>query len=593
MPSYTAPLKDIRFLLNEICDQKALLSLPGFEDYNPDLVNAVLEEAAKFASGVLHPLNQSGDLEGCLFEEGHVTTPTGWKAAYEQFCEMGWLGLAMPEAFGGQNLPKFIATAVGEMWSSANLSFVMFHTLAQGCTEILMSAGNDHLRQRYLPKMVTGQWSACMSLSEPHAGSDLGSIRMKAEPIGDGLFRLKGQKNFITYGEHDMAQNIIHFVLARIPGAPAGAKGISLFVVPKYKIEEEGTLGSLNDVRCVSIEHKLGLHGSPTCSLSYGDDTGAIGELVGVENQGLAYMFILMNEARLSTGLQGVAIGEISYQSALAYAQERVQGRDVLNGEKDVTIIRHPDVKRMLLNIHSQVFALRALAFSLSSRIDLASHGLTKELCKPHHDFVALMTPVFKAFATETANEMAGDCMQIFGGMGFVEETGIAQILRDVRITTIYEGTTGIQANDFLFRKILRDEGKAFKALMSEIESDVAKLSKLDGFKEEHDLLLQAVVNVNGVCEDVLGQKTLSKEALLTGAVSFLKMMGVMACSWQMAKVAWAAQQKIMSGDDVDYHQNLIALSKFYFAHHTPKIKALSTTVQQGASGLTDFKFTT
>ncbi|WP_417228055.1 acyl-CoA dehydrogenase [Amphritea sp.] len=588
MANYSAPLKDMDFLLKHVADSRQFDQLAHFDDYDAPLLAAVLEEAAKFAGQVLSPLNQTGDIEGCHFNDGAVTTPAGWTDAYQQFCDNGWLGLALPEAYGGQSLPRFIAAAVHEMWLSSNLSFVMFQALTQGAAEILLAAKDDRLKQRYLEKLVTGEWATCMSLTEPGAGSDLGNTRTRAVRQEDGNYLIRGQKIYITYGEHDLTDNIVHLVLAKTPDSPAGAKGVSLFIVPKYKVDEAGQCGELNDVRCVSIEHKTGLHGSPTCSISYGDEGGAIGELVGEENRGLEYMFILMNEARLSTGQQGVAIGEMGYQRALEYSLERTQGRDALTGETNVQIARHPDVKRMLMGLRAQVTALRALSYQIASRLDLAE--VDSQDRAAHLQFVALMTPIFKAFSTESGNQMAGTTIQIFGGMGFVEETGVAQLMRDIRVTTIYEGTTGIQANDLVFRKVLADQGAALTALVSEIETDFALYSALDCAGAETEMLTQMIRVVKDTADYILQQGKEGREALLCGAVNVLELLGIACCSWMMMRTAVAAEKQKLQSTDRDYLNNLIALSRFYFAHFTPKVLALHHTVISAGTGIQDYQ---
>ncbi|WP_428034985.1 acyl-CoA dehydrogenase [Amphritea sp.] len=588
MANYVAPLKDMDFLLNHVADSRQFGQIEHFADYDPDLVSAVLDEASKFAGQVLSPLNQSGDIEGCHFNDGKVTTPAGWSDAYQQFCDNGWLGLALPEAFGGQSLPRFIAAAVHEMWLSSNLSFVMFQALTQGAAEILLAAEDDRLKQRYLEKLVTGEWATCMSLTEPGAGSDLGNTRTRAVRQDDGTYLITGQKIYITYGEHDLTENIVHLVLAKTPDAPPGGKGVSLFIVPKYKVDESGQCGELNDVRCVSIEHKTGLHGSPTCSISYGDDGGAIGELVGEENRGLEYMFILMNEARLSTGQQGVAIGEMGYQRALEYSLERTQGRDALTGETNVLIARHPDVKRMLMGLRAQVTALRALSYQIASRLDLAE--VESEDRAAHLRFVALMTPIFKAFSTESGNLMAGTTIQIFGGMGFVEETGVAQLMRDIRVTTIYEGTTGIQANDLVFRKVQGDQGEALKELLVDIEADFANYIAADIAGAEKEILRQMLAALHASAEFIQQQGKAGRETLLCGAVNFLELMGIACCSWMMMRTAVAAHEQKQQSTDTLYLNNLISLSRFYFVHFTPKVLALYTTLTSAETGIQDYQ---
>ncbi len=430
--SYQAPLKDMRFVLNELAGLDEVAKLPGYEDATPDTVDAILEEASKFASEVLDPINFSGDREGSKFTDGAVRTPKGFQHAYQQFCEGGWNALPFGAEWGGQGLPRLVSTPVQEMWKSSNMSFSLCPLLTQGAIEALLLRGSEPLKQAYLPKMVEGKWTGTMNLTEPQAGSDLALVRTRAERSGEH-YLISGQKIFITYGEHDLAENIVHLVLARTPDAPEGVKGISLFVVPKFLND-----GKRNTARCASIEHKLGIHASPTAVMVYDK---AVGYLVGEENKGLSYMFIMMNAARFSVGLEGVAISERAFQRALAYAKERLQGKDLAEGAKTVPIIRHPDVRRMLMLMKSQTEAMRALAYVVAAAMDFAH----KTQSKAHQAFVDLMIPVVKGWCTETGIEVASLGVQVHGGMGFVEETGAAQYLRDARITTIYEGTTGIR----------------------------------------------------------------------------------------------------------------------------------------------------
>ncbi|TYL47487.1 acyl-CoA dehydrogenase [Marinomonas sp. IMCC 4694] len=581
MMSYQAPYKDMQLLVAQAYQQHGLNSIESLEGFDPELANAVMEEAAKFASGVLAPLNTVGDVQGCRFDNGQVTTPDGWKDAFQQFVESGWMGLALPEAFGGQGLPKYIAQPVNEMWLSANLAFVMFQALAQGGSEILMAFANDTIKQRYLTKMVTGEWTVAMALTEPNAGSDLGALSTKAIPQADGTYLIKGQKIYITYGEHDLTSNIAHLVLARTPDAPAGSRGISLFIVPKYRVDEEGRLGQFNDVRCTGIEHKLGLHGSPTCSISYGDQDACMGELVGELNQGLMAMFVLMNEARLSCGMQGVALGELGYQRSVDYAQERTQGTN--SKGQAVAIIEHADVKRMLVDMRAETFALRALGYQIAAQIDAVEHSQDRAT----QDRIALLTPIFKAFATERANIMAGQVIQVFGGMGFVEETGVSQILRDARITTIYEGTTGIQARDLVFRKIRGDQGCALSALLDEMDAMAAKFDADDSLTTSAAQMRHAVQKVR--C--LLTTHLLSEDAtFLQGvSVSLLEAMGVLSCMWQLFKVL--DYLPIQGTSDEAYKQNLVAMTMFYGAYRLPSALAALNVVEQSGAGLSVFEF--
>lgn len=584
MSLYQAPLKDIQLLVENALTRTGLAELPTMADFDTELVNAVLEEAGKFAAGELAPLNRMGDIQGCRFEDGKVMTPDGWKNAYRQFCDAGWMGLALPAEFGGQSLPRFIAQPVNEMWLSANLAFIMFHALTQGGSEILLHFGSDEQKARYLEPLISGRWTLAMSLTEPNAGSDLGALTTRAVKQDDGRYLIKGQKIYITYGDHDLADNIVHLVLARTPDAPAGSRGISLFLVPKYRIREDGSLGEANDVRCTGIEHKTGLHGSPTCSISYGDKDACYGELIGDENRGLAAMFILMNEARLSCGIQGVALGEAAYQQALEYALERTQGTDYRGGPERVAIAQHPDVARMLLSIRSEVMGLRSLSYLIAAQIDKAEHTPDADERKRLQDRVALLTPVFKAYATERANLMAGTGIQIFGGMGFVEETGVAQLMRDARVTTIYEGTTGIQARDLVFRKIQLDEGAALKALLDEIDADADRLEDLPQAADSQRRVTSAL-------RDQIAPMVSSDNLLRlnAGAVLLLEALGTLCCAWQLGNLAVLALSR--RDQDPVYYSNLIALAEYYFAHSLPGIQARLLSFEQAEAGIANYRF--
>ena len=485
MSDYVAPLKDMQFVLNELAGLDQVAKLPGCEDVSVELVEQILEESGKFCAEVLSPLNQPGDAEGSKWDQGKVTTPKGFIAAYKQFVEGGWNALQFPAEFGGQGLPKLVATPVMEMWKSANLSFSLCPLLTGGAIEALLLSGTDRLKQTFLPKMVEGNWTGTMNLTEPQAGSDLALVKSKAvrqrdERLGDH-YRISGQKIFITYGEHDLAENIVHLVLARTPDAPEGVKGISLFVVPKFLVNADGSLGERNDVHCASIEHKLGIHASPTAVLIYGEKEGAIGYLVGEENKGLAYMFIMMNAARFAVGLEGVAISERAYQLALGYAKERVQGRDLAGGAKAVPIIRQPDVRRMLMSMKAQTEAMRALAYVVAAAMDIAHRDPDAGLRAKHQAFADMMIPVVKGWSTENCIEVASIGIQVHGGMGYVEETGAAQLLRDARITTIYEGTTAIQANDLVGRKMAREGGATAKEVVKAMRVVEGELAQAQG----------------------------------------------------------------------------------------------------------------
>lgn len=584
MSPYQAPLRDIQLLVENALTSTGLSKLPAMADFDLDLVNAVLEEANKFASGELAPLNSVGDSQGCRFENGKVLTPDGWKEAYRQFCNAGWMGLALPAEFGGQSLPRFIAQPVNEMWLSANLAFIMFHALTQGGSEILLHFGSEQQKARYLEPLISGRWTLAMSLTEPNAGSDLGALTTRAVKQADGRYLIKGQKIYITYGDHDLAENIVHLVLARTPDAPPGSRGISLFLVPKYHIHADGSLGSPNDVYCSGIEHKTGLRGSPTCSISYGDNDTCYGELIGDENRGLTAMFVLMNEARLSCGTQGVSLGEVAYQRALEYALERTQGNDYRGGPDRVAIARHPDVARMLLSIRSEVMGLRSLSYLIAAQIDKAEHTADTDERKALQERVSLLTPVFKAYATERANLMAGTGIQIFGGMGFIEETGVAQLMRDARVTTIYEGTTGIQAKDLVFRKIQLDGGKALRTLLNEIDADAARL---DGLPQAADALRRAASAIRDQIDPMLGSDNLLR--LNAGAVLLLEALGTLCCAWQLGNIAAMALSR--RDHDPTYYGNLIALAEYYFAYSVPGVEARLLSFTRAQAGIESYHF--
>ena len=562
--SYQAPLKDMRFVLNQLAGLAEVAKLPGYQDATPDTVDAILEEASKFASEVLDPINFSGDREGSKYSDGEVRTPKGFKDAYRKFCEGGWNALPFEAEWGGQGLPRLVSTPVQEMWKSSNMSFSLCPLLTQGAIEALLLRGSEPLKKAYLPSMVEGKWTGTMNLTEPQAGSDLALVRTKAERAGEH-YLISGQKIFITYGEHDLAENIVHLVLARTPDAPEGVKGISLFVVPKFIGEKR------NSARCASIEHKLGIHASPTAVMVYDK---AVGYLVGEENRGLEYMFIMMNAARFAVGLEGVAIAERAFQRALAFAKERLQGRDLVGGGGAVPIIRHPDVRRMLMLMKSQAEAMRALAYTTAAALDFAH----KTKSKTHQAFVDLMIPVVKGWCTETGIEVASLGVQVHGGMGFVEETGAAQYLRDARITTIYEGTTGIQAMDLVGRKIAREGGATAKAWLGEVRKLDAQLS---AHPEIRKALADGVRAVDECVDFIVGTK--DPRVQFAGAVPFLQLMGIVAGGWQMARAALAAAKG--TGDD-SFDQAKIATVRFYADHVLVQAPALRNTVVNGAAGV-------
>ncbi len=588
MTTYTAPLEDMRFALRELAGLDDIARLPGYEEATADLVDSVLDGAAKFAGEVWGPLNASGDTEGLKWHDGEVTTPKGFIEAYRQFVESGWTGLRFPVEFGGQGLPKLVDTAVMEMWNASNMALSMAPLLTQGAVEALLLRGSDAQQQKYLHKMVSGEWTGTMNLTEPQAGSDLGLLRTKAIPEGDH-YRIHGSKIFISFGEHDLTDNIIHLVLARTPSAPEGVKGISLFIVPKFIVDDDGSLGERNDVRCASIEHKLGIHASPTAVLAFGDGPGAIGYMLGEENRGLETMFIMMNEARFGVGVQGLAVADRAYQHALAYARERVQGKDAAAPKApSVPIIRHPDVRRMLMSMKSRVEAMRALAYVVAAMIDQTHRHPDAGQRAQAQAGVDLLIPILKGWCTETGTEVASTGIQIHGGNGFIEETGAAQHLRDARITTIYEGTTGIQANDLVGRKVLREGGRSIHALIGQMDRLGEALARASG----PDLpaigarLREGTRAMADAVDWILATGTNDINAVLAGAVPFLHLCGVVCGGWQLARAAQVAQRKLDSGDgNSAFYKAKIATARFYSDQELSRARGLAeATIHAAAS---------
>ena len=586
MSTYEAPLKDMQFVLCELAGLDQVTALPGWQETDKEVVNAILQEASRFASEVLTPLNRVGDQAGVIWKDGNVIMAPGFREAYQSYIDTGWNRLGFEPEYGGQPIPSLVGAAVQEMWKSANLAFSACFQLTQGAIEALLLRGTDDQKRKFLPKMVEGRWTGTMNLTEPQAGSDLAAVRTRAVRQSDGTYRIFGQKIFITYGEHDLSENIVHLVLARTPDAPPGVKGISLFVVPKFLVNDDGSLGQRNDAWCLSVEHKLGIHGSPTCVMSYGDQGGAVGYLVGEENRGLEYMFIMMNVARLSVGLEGVAIGERAYQQALAYAKTRLQGRDISGGTEAVPIIRHPDVRRMLLLMKSLTQATRSLAYVVAGARDLAMRHPDEGYRKRNQAFVDLMTPVVKGWSTETGIEIASLGIQVHGGMGYIEETGAAQHWRDARITTIYEGTTGIQANDLVGRKIIRDQGKTVRAVVDEMrrlegelrtkQPDASLESIRDGYSRGVDALANAV-------EYIVANYSVSPKRVMAGAVPFLKLFGIVAGGWQLARGAMVSANRLAEGKgDPVFYSSKIATARFFAEHVLATAPGLAHTVVRG-----------
>ncbi len=587
MNKYTAPLRDMQFVLRELAPLDEVTELPGCDEATPDLTDAILEEAGRFAGGVLSPINASGDQEGARWQDGKVFTAGGWKEAYRRFVDGGWNALPRDPSHGGQRLPRLVSALVEEMWNAANTSFALCPMLTHSVVEALELCGSETLKQAYLPKMVSGEWTGTINLTEPEAGSDLSAVRTRAVLQPDGSYRVHGQKIFITYGEHDLSDNIVHLVLARTPDARGGVKGISLFVVPKFLVEAGGSLGWLNDVRCLSIERKLGMHASPTAVLAFGDNGGAIGWLVGEENHGLETMFIIMNEARFSVGLQGIGLAERAYQRALAYARERVQGGETGEGVK-VPIIRHPDVRRMLMLMKSRIEALRAVACVVAAAMDRARcHADAAERSRSQA-FVELMIPVVKGWSTESAIDIASLGVQIHGGMGFIEETGAAQHLRDACMTTIYEGTTGIQAADLIERKIANDGAVAIGSLIKQMREVLGQLTRADDERiSELEAPLRAGVDaVEQAVRFIVGSYGSDPKKSLVGAVPFLELLGIVAGGWQMARAALISHRGLRDhAGDPSFLRAKLATARFYADHVLARAPGLAYALLHGATG--------
>ncbi len=569
MIPYTAPVDELRFVLNEVVGLDQVAALPNCDSAAPDLVDAVLEEAGKFAAGVLAPLNTVGDRQGSTLENGVVRTPAGWKEAYAQFVESGWNSLPFEPDYGGQGLPWTVAFAVNEMWQAANMAFGLCPLLNQGAVDLLTEHGSEEQKRVYLARMIAGEWTGTMNLTEPQAGSDLAAVRTRAVRAEDGSYRITGQKIFITYGEHDLTENIVHLVLARLPDAPPGIKGISLFIVPKFLPNPDGTPGARNDLRCASLEHKLGIMASPTAVMAFGDDGGAVGYLVGQENRGIEYMFTMMNNARLGIGIQGVAIAERAYQQARDYARSRVQSRDLAEAKGGpVAIIRHPDVRRMLLDMRAKIEAARALALYAGVQLDTARHHTEDAVRAAAAARVDLLTPIVKAWSTDIGVEVTSTGVQVHGGMGFIEETGAAQHYRDARIAPIYEGTNGIHANDLAFRKTGRDGGEAARALIAEMRATVAALEGTPGDDMEAirtnlaaglDALEQAVAWT------VTTQAGGDPRAVAAGAANYLKLWGTVAGGWMLARSAARAMEGLRRpGANAPFLEAKLITARFY-----------------------------
>ncbi len=596
--SYIAPVKDMLFCMKELAGLDAVTKLPGFEDAGLDTAEAVLEECARFSQQVLAPLNREGDVHPSTWKDGVVTTTTGFKSAFRQFGEGGWQGLQHPTKFGGQGLPKTIGAACIEMINSANLSFALCPLLTDGAIEALLTAGTAEQQQAFIPKMISGEWTGTMNLTEPQAGSDLALVRTRAEPLGDGRYRIFGTKIYITYGEHDMAGNIVHLVLARVVGAPEGVKGISLFLVPKFLVGSDGALGARNDVSCVSIEHKLGIKASPTAVLQFGDKggagldgPGAVGTLVGDENRGLETMFIMMNAARYAVGMQGIAVAEAAYQKAAAFAKERVQSRPVDGSVAgSATIIHHPDVRRMLMTMRAYTEGCRAMALVAAAAFDSAHHHPDTETRSQNQAFYEFMVPLVKGYSTEMSIEVASLGVQVHGGMGFIEETGAAQYLRDARILTIYEGTTAIQANDFVGRKTARDGGRLAKGVAAQVAATEQELATRGSVAAQAMLkrLTAAREAFEQVVDFVVTESKSRPNAVFSGSVPYLMLAGNVMAGWQMARAMLVAERQLHEGvGERAFLQAKVATARFYAEHLLAKAPGLRDAIVEGADSVT------
>jgi len=584
MSEYRYPYQDGVFVLNELVRLEKICHAAGLEEISEGLAEAVLDEAAKLGAEQLAPLNAIGDAQGARLENNQVHETPGFSDAYQKFCEGGWPSLAANPEFGGQGLPNALSVAVGEVWQSANLAWALCPLLTQGAIEAIETHGSEQLQQHYLPKLISGEWTGTMNLTEPDAGTDLAALKTRAVPEGDH-YRITGQKIFITWGDHQMTDNIVHLVLARLPDAPAGVKGISLFVVPKFLLDENGQqTDQLNDAKAVALEHKLGIHGSPTCVMSFGDNEGAIGYLVGEENNGLACMFTMMNDARQGVGLQGLAISERAYQQALYYAKDRVQG--TLKDGSRITIINHPDVRRMLMQMKSSTQAMRALTYVARAESDLCQHAVDEASRAQHQSRTDLLTPIVKGWVTELAQELTYLAVQVHGGMGFIEETGVAQHYRDARILTIYEGTTGIQALDLIGRKTLVDKGSALADLLDEIGADLDQISA----HELQDLVL--------ACREALGHASEAKRWVLdsgakdpaaagAASVSFMMLLGYLCGAWLLLKSANIAQTKLAEPEsDKAFLESKIVCTRFYVEQLLPRTAGLLSAILAGGEAV-------
>ena len=584
MPVYQAPVRDMKFLIHEVLNYSDMQSYPAFEDFDGETVDAILEEAAKFCENVLAPLNVVGDHEGCTrHEDGSVTTPTGFKEAYKQMVENGWTSIAAAPEYGGQGLPRMVGIAAGEMQTAANMAFAMYPGLTAGAAKAIAVGGSDAQKQTYLPKMVSGEWTGTMNLTEPHCGTDLGLLKTKAVPQPDGTYKITGQKIFISAGEHDMADNIIHLVLARIEGAPEGTKGISLFIVPKFILDENENPGERNGVVCGSIEEKMGIHGNSTCVMNYDDATGY---LIGEENKGLRVMFVMMNEARIGVGMQGLGQSDVAYQNAAAYAKDRVQGRALTgpvndNGPADPIIV-HPDVRRMLLETRALNEGARALLYWAAMQEDLENVSEDEKVVEKADDYLGLLTPVIKGYITDMAMKTTIDCQQVFGGHGFIEEWGMSQFVRDNRIALIYEGANGIQALDLVGRKLARNGGRALMTLNQEIDAFVGTMEdeRLEDFKTG---LVDAKAKLTDATMWLMQNGMTNPNNAGAGSVDYMHMMGLATLAYMWARMAVVAQTKIDEGSNEEFYPNKLTVGRYFLARMLPMLDSHLAKIKSGA----------
>ena len=587
MSEYSPPLDDMKFTLKEVVNVNSLSELPAFSEVGLEALDSLLDEASRFFNEVISPTNRTGDLEGSLLnDDGSVSTPSGFREAYAQYVDAGWGAISFDPEYGGGGFPWLVGIAVTEMLTAANMALSLNPMLTQGSIHALTAHGNQEQKLAWLPKLITGEWAGTMNLTEPQAGSDVGALTTKAELQDDGTYKITGQKIYITWGEHDLTENIVHLVLAKTPDAPPGTKGISLFIVPKFIINDDGSIGEENDIKCLSIEHKLGIHASPTCVLQFGDDGGATGYIVGEENSGMRYMFTMMNQARLAVGLEGLAVADRAYQQALDYALERMQGRraDTPKGES-VPIIDHPDVRRMLMTMKAYIEAMRCMIYLNAKSIDIAHHHPDEDERTRGHELTDLLTPLSKSWCTDLGNELTSLGIQIHGGMGFVEETGAAQHYRDIRIAGIYEGTNGIQAIDLVGRKLSMRKGDVVRELLLEINKTASELhsANLKGIARP---LEDAVKDMQAATEWLIEKGGASTDDGLAGATPYLRMFGTTVGGWLLAKSALQAKKQIDEGNDSEFLQAKIETAAFYAEQLLPQVSGLLPATVSGAQSL-------